>query len=39
MERTAERDCALVLVTHDDALAQAVCDRSLRIGAAAPVPV
>ena len=33
MEQLAQRDCALVLVTHDEALARAVCDRRLTVGA------
>lgn len=32
MEQLAERACALVLVTHDRALARAVCDRRLTVG-------
>ena len=32
MEQLAERDCAVVLVTHDEAVASAVCDRRLTVG-------
>lgn len=32
MEQLAPHDCALVLVTHDETLARAVCDRRVTVG-------
>ena len=37
MEQVELLDCALVLVTHDDALSAAVTDRSIQLGAATPL--
>ena len=34
LEQLTAHDCALVLVTHDEALARAVCDRRMTVGAA-----
>jgi peptide/nickel transport system ATP-binding protein len=39
VEQIAEQDCALVLVTHDEALAGAVCDRRLRVDGVTLAPV
>lgn len=39
MEQVDKLDCALVLVTHDDALASAVTTRSIALGAASTVTV
>ena len=37
MEQVELLDCALVLVTHDDALSTAVTDRTIQLGAATPL--
>ena len=39
MEQVDKLDCALVLVTHDDALAAAVTNRTIALGAASAVTV
>jgi peptide/nickel transport system ATP-binding protein len=39
MEQVDKLDCALVLVTHDDALAAAVTTRTIALGAASAVTV